>query len=97
MEIASKRARCYNEQTHIRLYFGAGRDALANFSQELPSARGIATLLARHKTGFRLALGDDVRDKIIEQSLHARARGAEHAEQRFYAVSRHNDQEWFLI
>jgi hypothetical protein len=49
------------------------RDALADFSQQFPSAFRIGTLLAHHKTGFRLAFRDDVGDKIIEQPLHTRA------------------------
>ena len=64
------------------LLFGMRRDALADFSQQLPTTRQIAALLAHHKAGFRLALGDDVRDKIVEQSLHARAGGTRRAQQR---------------
>jgi len=63
--------------------FGISRDALADFSQQLAAACGIAALLPHHKAGFCLPLGDDVRDKIIKQPLHARAGGARHAQQRF--------------
>ena len=47
--------------------------------------------LARRKAGFRLALRDDMGDKVIKQPLHACAGGAGHPEQRslfaFNAVS----------
>ena len=43
------------------------------FSQQLPAARRIATFLPQQKTGFRLPLGNDVRHKVVEQSLHAGA------------------------
>ena len=52
------------------------RDALADYSQQFPTACRIATLLAHHKAGFRLTLGDDVSHKIVEQPLHARAGGS---------------------
>jgi hypothetical protein len=65
------------------LLFGMRRDALADFSQQLPSACRIAALLAHHKTGFSLALGDDVRDKVVKQPLHTRAGGSRRAQQRF--------------
>jgi len=42
------------------------RDALADFSQQLPTARRIAVLLTRYEAGFRLTFSDDVRDKVVE-------------------------------
>ena len=41
-------------------------DALADFSQQLPTARRIAALLTHYKPGFRLPLGNDVRDKVVK-------------------------------
>ncbi len=63
------------------LFFGRSREALADFSEQFPSARRVAAPLARHKAGFRLALGDDVRDKVVKQPLDARAGGPRRAKQ----------------
>ena len=59
------------------------RDALADFSQQLPTARRIAALLTHYKPGFCLPLGNDVRDKVVKQPLHTRAGGSRCAQQRF--------------
>src|ERR1017187_3268041 len=59
------------------------RDAPADFSQQLPTTRRIAALLTHYKPGFRLPLGNDVRDKVVKQPLHARAGGSRRAQQRF--------------
>ena len=48
------------------------RDALSDFLEELATAGRVAPLLARQETGFGLAFGDDVRDEVVEQPLHAR-------------------------
>ena len=72
----------HHSRAETRL-FGWSRAAPANFSQQLPTARRIAALLARHKTGFRLPLGNDVRDQVVKQPLHARAGGTRSPQQRF--------------
>ena len=48
------------------------RDALSDFLEELATTGRVAPLLARQETGFGLAFGDDVRDEVVEQPLHAR-------------------------
>ena len=58
-------------------------DALTDFSEQLSTTRRIAALLACDKAGFRLPLGDDVRDKVVKQPLHTRAGGSCRAQQRF--------------
>ena len=45
----------------------------------------MTALLTRHKASFRLALSNDVRDKVVKQPLHARAGGARRAQQGFVA------------
>ena len=57
-------------------------DAPANFGEHLPSPFRLPALLAGQKTGFRLTFSDDVSDKIIKQSLHARSGGTRHSKQR---------------
>jgi len=56
---------------------GAGGKALADFGEELSSAGRMAAFLAGREAGFRLAFRNDMRDKIVEQSLHACAGGDE--------------------
>ena len=87
MAIKDSRWKCHGRweisTSEPALLFGMRRDALADFSQQLPSACRIAALLANHKAGFRLALGDDVRDKVVKQPLHTRAGGSRRTQQRF--------------
>jgi hypothetical protein len=59
------------------------RDAPADFSQQLPTARRMAALLTRYKPGFRLSLGNDVGHKVVKQPLDTRAGGSRRALQRF--------------
>ena len=60
-----------------------GGKTFADSTQQLPSMCRIAALLACHKTGFRRAFRDDVRDKVVKQPLHTRAGGSRRAQQRF--------------
>jgi hypothetical protein len=87
MAIKDSRWKCHGRwgisTSEPALSFGMRRDALADYSQQLPTACRIATLLAHHKAGFRLALGDDVRDKVVKQPLHTRAGGSRRTQQRF--------------
>jgi hypothetical protein len=48
-------------------------NALADFGQQFPASGRVAPLLPEGKSGFGLAFRDDVGDKVVEQSLHARA------------------------
>lgn len=57
------------------------RDALPDFPEQLAAAGRVAPLLARQETGLGLAFGDDVRDEVVEQPLHARPRIPRHAQQ----------------
>jgi|SRR5450756_1969091 len=66
----------------LPLFFGTRSEALADFRQQLPPAGRIAAPLTSHETGLRLALGDNMRDKVVKQPLHARAGGARRAQQR---------------
>ena len=57
-------------------------ETLADFGQQFPAPGRIAPLLPVEKSGFRLTLRDDVRDKVVEKPLHARPGGARRAQQR---------------
>jgi hypothetical protein len=54
---------------------------LAIFSRQ--PARRIAAHLARHKTGFRLTVANDIRAKVIKQALHTRTGGSRGDQQCF--------------
>ena len=73
----------FNPPTFSTSLFGMSNDAAADFSQRLPTTRRLAALRAHPKAGFRLPLGDDVRDKVVKQPLHTRAGGARRDQQSF--------------
>jgi hypothetical protein len=62
---------------------GAGGESLADCPQQFPAVCRIAALLARLKTGFRLAFRDDVGDEVVKQPLNPRAGGSRRAQQCF--------------
>jgi hypothetical protein len=74
---------------------GTRRNAPADFSQQLPTARRIAALLSRHKAGFGLPLGDDVRDKVCQKAVAHRCPWIALRQARLCAANHHNDKEWF--
>jgi len=55
-------------------------DAFADFRQQFPAPRRVASLAAHQKPGLHLAFSKDVSDKVFEQPLHIGAAGTRRAE-----------------